>query len=164
MTVQIRRHVFETNSSSSHSVSYSNNATAPLNLEVMKRSLDSRGTGVIVGTFGEYGWGYECLNSFDEKLSYALTSIRYFDNGITENAEQLMQTNSFQWINEVLQESVGLTLVLGGSNDLGYIDHQSSTTLSDYDFMSHNEDEFKAGIRNLLFNESICIIIDNDNH
>ena len=60
MTTQIRNSVFETNSSSSHSISVTGNTK--LNIPDLSYDIECQ--------FGEFGWGYEELTHWMEKLSY----------------------------------------------------------------------------------------------
>ena len=62
----IRSLVFETNSSSMHSISITGND----NYQKPKQSI-------IKGEFGEFGWGYDNLDTVYKKLSYVLTMIQY---------------------------------------------------------------------------------------
>lgn len=164
----IRRNVFETNSSSMHSISYSpKKANAQLDLEQVKGEYNGR---TIVGTFGEYGWGYDVLCSLEEKLSYVLTSIRYFDRTVDEDnvdaLEALKASKYYVWLAEMFHEYLGCKLDVQLNRDdyytMGYIDHQSTDTLTDY--IKDDEDHFKMSVMQLLLDDSYTIVIDNDNH
>lgn len=70
---QIRRNVFETNSSSSHAISFSNSKH---NLDYTQLVPDN--DGVIHCRFDEFGWGYcgeDETNSAQIKLNYLVTQI-----------------------------------------------------------------------------------------
>ena len=67
----IRNNVFETNSSSMHSLSIRGKD----NIFCPAYPLD--------GTFGEFGWGNETYSDYNDRLSYLLTAIvqsEKFDN------------------------------------------------------------------------------------
>ena len=158
---QIRSSVFETNSSSTHSVALrggKNYCYVP--------------TYTLRVSLGEYGWEQARYSGIEEKLSYIYTMMQYYmgyeekwdwgerDFGLLENSKWS------KWIKEMVLEHCGQEILLTSNNDgyypLGYIDHQSTDTLCD--FWSEDEDEFKANMKDLIFNERYIIITDNDNH
>lgn len=78
--INIRKGVFETNSSSSHSLviaaDYDGNAKAKdLDYDVALYSFygDDEENGILAVGFGEYGWDGDPLTSFRDKLAYLLT-------------------------------------------------------------------------------------------
>ena len=168
MLIKRRSNVFETNSSSMHSVSYSPSSSSTMNLEEIRSKIAlSSDQKVIYGSFGEFGWGYDVLSSFGEKLEYVLTSIRYHDNSAQdEQPETVKESKYFKWLSELLEQVIGCTLDLkegrrGETVDIGYIDHQSTDTLDEY---FQDETTFKTKMIPLLFDNNCTIIIDNDNH
>jgi len=152
MKINIRKGVFETNSSSMHSISISSNDHFNF--------YDKP----IIGRFGEFGWGYDELVTPEEKLSYVLTAIQYYDDGINEN--NITDSTYYIWLNEMIKDYTGHEIDLRiNYNDfypLGYIDHQSVDTLDD--FWSQDKETFKENMKELIFNQKYRIIIDNDNH
>lgn len=106
--IKIRRSVFETNSSSMHSLSV-------IGSDRMTQ-LESKDGIVVVGE-DEFGWGYEELSTPVEKLSYLVTQYSGDDNMI-------------DLIKEAVKDYTGLTLAVY-END-GYIDHQSQGMISEY--------------------------------
>lgn len=164
----IRRNVFETNSSSMHSVSYTpRKENAQLDLESLKEKYNGR---KIVGYFGEYGLGYDVLCSLEEKLSYVLTMIRYHEHVIDDEDVNVLEAfkacKYFVWLSEMFNEYLGCNLDVELSTDdyykMGYIDHQSTDTLNNY--FKNDEEEFKMSIMQLLLDDNYTIIIDDDNH
>ena len=158
MKINIRQGVFETNSSSSHSISYNNDNTE------VSRCLREVGTTVVI-TGGEFGWGYEELTTPYEKMQYVLTSVVSYEN--VEN--RLHESVLYKWIQEMVLDYSNETLVLEEVEcefyPYGYIDHQSSDLLTDKDYwQTDNEELFKNGIKDLVFSDKYSIIIDNDNH
>ena len=105
---QIRRNVFETNSSSSHAISFSNSKHT---LDYTQLVPDS--DGVIHCWFDEFGWGYygeDETNSAQIKLNYLVTQICE-TNGcprpwcckeyeLQEAAEAVMETDDFKMLEE----------------------------------------------------------------
>lgn len=162
----IRNSVFETNSSSSHSLSI-------VKRGVIKPSTLSVDTDKKVHvTLGDFGWGYEELCTQEEKLSYLCTMIAMTEGAKCKQPDQLYKTAGFRQINSVIKDHCkcnGVIIDDMGTYDRaykriawnGYIDHQSYedyTTLND--FLQH----YNVDILNVLFNNKITIIIDNDNH
>lgn len=148
ITKVIRRSVFETNSSSTHSITIESGDFTYPQLDIEK-NIET----------GEYGWGYDTCRSFDEKASYALTyALNY---GIKED---------FELFNAALNEVFPLNIITynGKSFDeileiddfgyeFGYIDHQSIDEASTIF-------ESEKTLKNFLFCNSSYVTIDNDNH
>lgn len=132
--IKIRRNVFETNSSSMHSLS----VIGSDRVSTLTTSKD----GIIVVGEGEFGWGYDTLTTPSEKLSYLVT-------------EYSGQEEMIDMIKEAVKDYTGLTMAV--YEDEGYIDHQSQGMISEY--VSD-----KQSIIDLVFNDKNVIIIDNDNH
>lgn len=155
--IKIRISVFETNSSSSHSLVYSNKDRGYC------YDLPVDENGVLVIPFGEFGWGPEILKTPIEKLSYF----------ITDHAPYIEDDDKMDWdelIELVLKKSEHIRDVIKiiksncpqvreikfeKASDywvLGYVDHQSCGTSND-----------AASIEDLIFNNSVLVLIDNDN-
>lgn len=138
--VLIRNGVFETNSSSCHSISISDE-TQPFVFDTIYPDLDGKIT--IKG--GEYG---RCVftrhNDVKTKLSYALTSTLY---GVDENM-----------LREIIQEQTGCdNIELLVSEDynspyFSYIDHDS------VDIVPRTKEE----LRNFIFNKNSWLFIAYD--
>ena len=152
--IKIRKGVFETNSSSMHSV-----AIVGANKMLVNRLYENENEKIVVNP-REYGWNGNNLTSPIEKLSYITTMIQY--KNIDSDTENSIY---FEWLSEMVKDYTGLELIYQKQNDEyypnGYIDHQSVDTLDS--FWSDNEDEFKTNMKDLVFNEKYFIIIDNDN-
>lgn len=155
MTTQIRNSVFETNSSSSHSISVTGNTK--LNIPDLSYDIECQ--------FGEFGWGYEELTHWMEKLSYVMTSIQYFCEGELK-PEEFQNTKWFLWLNEMFQEFTGYNIIpVFDSSEwykMGYVDHQSTDLLSEY--FIDDKNVLKFVVKDLIFNSKYEIIIDNDNN
>ena len=160
----IRTAVFETNSSSMHS------------LAIRVKDEINR-PGQLRGYFGEYGWGYETLNTCDEKLSYVLTALASLSEadecklGMQEACQRLEAFEYFQWLNEMVKDYTGNVIDIdyegGGWYPFGYIDHQSfEGNFPDplADFYSTEKTDFQTKMRDFIFNDKYTVIIDNDNH
>lgn len=156
--IKIRKRVFETNSSSMHSVAIiGSDRMNKLNL--LTKIVD--GEEKIVVNSDEYGWTGDDLITPLQKLSYIVTMIKYKD--YDENIEN---SKYFEWLSDMVKNYTGYDLVYqsysSGYYEDGYIDHQSTDTLDK--FWSDDEDKFKNNMRDLVFNDKYFIIIDNDNH
>ena len=141
MRKQIRQSVFETNSSSMHSLTIQGKDM----VEFKVKTDELRPWNV---SYGEFGWGYDKLNTPEEKLSYLITEY--------QDDEEMIDM-----INEALIEYTGSPLSIKiRRNDWypkGHIDHQSQGMIREYI-------TDKQSIIDIVFNRECTIIIDNDNH
>lgn len=133
---KIRRSLFETNSSSSHSIEIC--PTGQID-DVLESAIDDV---VYLGT-GEYGWGYDKLTSAYEKADYC--AVRF----LLEENEDALET-----LAAVIKDQTNLEVAFERS-DIGYIDHQSMDEDIPYGY---------NGLFDLIFDVGSYIIIDNDNH
>ena len=148
MKRQIRYGVYETNSSSCHSLSISKKGITEY------LHVDEDENKVIVN-FGEFGWGYETYNDAETKLSYLITMLAQYNSF---SAEELYDTDEFRRINDIVAlrcECDGI--IIDDSSD-GYVDHQSVERIDD--LMSI----YDCTIEEFIFDSGIKLIIDNDNH
>ena len=130
----IRTSTFETNSSSSHSLTISRaNNSAKLNF----KGKDVTFSG------GEYGWGYDDLTTPFEKMEYIAQEII-----ITNN------TKLKEWFESILEDCNCGEIIYNNAD--GYIDHQSCGTVN-------RDVSSKEELFDLIFGSG-RIIIDNDNH
>lgn len=137
----IRHNVFETNSSSSHSISLGSGctlSTTPI------REIHT----------GEFGWGYEEISDPETKASYLLTWI-----------ETVCSEEKMEGYRERLQDAceivTGVRPELIAERDSwafikGYIDHQSAYVAAE---IFHDNK-----IKEFIFAPNSILIIDNDNH
>lgn len=141
--LSIRQSVFETNSSSMHSLSISENN------QILEQPFDKKTTlrGWIEITGGDFGWGYEELDTAEEKLNYIFQEMHVSSN------EEVM--NQFA---QYFKEMTGIELKIDlGMLESGYIDHQSFGLIND-----NYHGDFEKMYQFVVSNNSI--IIDNDNH
>ena len=146
---KIRVSVFETNSSSMHSLSIGSNKK----MEV----LDEEKTEEIILGIGEYGWGPENLTTWLEKADYlAVEAINREDE---DKKGKLLEALSLAFPNATFEFAL-----LEPENDedidetktySGYIDHQSVGTV--WSDLKTVEEVFRV-----VFGNSI-IVVDNDN-
>lgn len=159
--IQIRKNVFETNSSSTHSLVISKKERS------YDYSLPVDDDGTLTITFGEFGWGPELLITPIEKLSYLVTDR----GGLYDIPEELKNADDNAIYDFIMEESEAIKDIvevvknccpevkevrfeLGDSwNPFGYVDHQSHGTSYGVDL----------SIEDLIFSNKVVIMIDNDN-
>lgn len=151
---QIRQNVWETNSSSTHSVSVAETLT-----EDMMDTITPNEEGVVVLTGGEWGWEINDYYDAETKANYMLVYL------MARGGDRLAEMS--QMLKDVIMEQTGCTDVdfqasgLGwrGMPDFGYIDHQSIED-DDYHFIF----EDKEILRRFIFSRESWLHTDNDNH
>lgn len=179
MKKQTRRSVFETNSSSMHSISIGHSDTFKFPKSVQLY-------------FGEFGWGYDEFNDAQNKLSYVLTAIQYHVDDIPKYPEKndnmswdewekskekieyeisvnkaIIESKYLRWLKELLN-GVGVHYypeipeTTSKWNEYGYIDHQSTDVIDE--IWSDDENEFKENMKNFIFNPNSTLYVDNDNN
>lgn len=122
MTVQIRQSVFETNSSSSHSLTLANTELVrqPFSTDVLRAGC------VVIGK-GEYGWEWHRYFSAENKLSYLLTQAHSDDipRGSLQSATaEVCEDPRLALLVKVVRDYTGVE-VLFSPGSSGYIDHDS---------------------------------------
>lgn len=131
----IRKGVFETNSSSSHSI-----ALATEDKEFVLDTIYPNQDGIITINGDEYGWDWFKHNDSITKASYA--------------AQQFMNNDHMlDVLKDVIMEQTGATDVVFEGLDSGYVDHDS------YGIVSENKQE----LRNFIFNKNSWLFGGNDN-
>lgn len=160
--IQIRKNVFETNSSSTHSLVISKKDRE------YDYCLPVEDDGTLVVTFGEFGWGPELLIAPIEKLSYLVTDRC----GIYDIPEELKNADDDAIYDFIMEESEAIRDIVevvksccpdvkdvvfelcDSWNPFGYVDHQSQGTSYDNSDLSTEE---------IIFSNKVIIMIDNDN-
>lgn len=178
MKKQIRNSVFETNSSSTHSITFKKRGgLEPSNLIVYRN--DNK----VHTRFGEFGWEIKNYNLQQDKLSYLVTmlfeTIRRKINHPVDPYEYIKNTDGFKKIEDTIKEycncdgleiddEISLDYYTYG-NDIryyisseGYIDHQSCENYGSIDdFLNHYGVD---NVRDFIFDSSVIVHTDNDNH
>lgn len=154
--MKIRKGVFETNSSSTHSLVISDSddlLSPPFPESVLNR-------GFVEIWPGEYGWEIEDYYSVEDKLSYLYTEAMQTE-GYDETPDP--QNNyKLKMLVDAVKEQAGIDIHFKYyENDYfpyGYIDHQSIGIC----------DELWNGgveaVRKFIFNPNSCVHTDNDNY
>jgi len=133
---RIRRGVFETNSSSSHSIHVSSRR------DVTYDSLFVPDDGIVKVYGGEFGWNWEVLQSAEEKLNYIAVAGK-------DSKDKL------EMLREVVIEHTLANDVVFKLED-SYIDHNSAGNAG---VVFYTKDDLKSA----LFNPNSVIITGNDN-
>lgn len=139
----IRKSVFETNSSSSHSLSFDEEDR--LNI-IDKKDLPN----TIVLEGGDYGWENDRLNAWYEKANYLYQGFIDHD----EYKELLIK--ALEELGIKVEEAV---------NNYGYIDHQSeNASYCVFDDLLNDDDEKKKKcLQDFIFSTTSYIETGNDN-
>jgi hypothetical protein len=132
----IRHGVYETNSSSSHSVSIGLQESKEFLLDTLYPDQD----GIITIEGGEYGWEWFKHNDAATKASYAAQQFSHDDEKL-------------QILKEVIMEQTGAEDVVFEDLKNGYIDHDSSGII----------DSNKTILRDFIFNKNSWLFGGNDN-
>lgn len=168
---KLRKGVFETNSSSMHSVVITGNSDDFDDFPMLD------GNGMVHINCDEFGWSYEgYYDGVEQKLSYLATMIatqayQYYDYEEDNLPEELNREN-MEWNEDfVLVDNILIEYckcggwVIRRRNDefypWGYIDHQSYYP-SIREFLEHECNGIS--VENFLFSSGVTLEIDNDNH
>lgn len=131
----IRTGVFETNSSSCHSVSVADE-TKEFVLDTIYPDQD----GIVEVSGDEFGWEWFKHNDAQTKASYAAQQFAHNDDALDT-------------LKEVIKEQTGAEDVIFSGLDNGYVDHDSIGIL----------EQSKEWLRNFIFNKNSWIFGGNDN-
>ena len=167
MKIVRRKKVFETNSSSCHSIAIYGKPDYCVNF-----STDSYGN--ITVELGEYGWNGDPLDDFYSKLAYAISIVLHteypgfnnYDSDFYVDDDTLRECPGYQAIVDCIcqvKDCEGI-LIKREDNDFypyGYIDHQS---YEDYKCFQDFLDDYGIDLYRFLFDYNIGVNIDNDNH
>lgn len=153
MTKQIRSSVFETNSSSSHSLTLGtgNLVATPFSPAMLR-------AGEVPLRPGEYGWEWRRYYTAREKLGYLLTQVT--DGKLEVDTEALRESNPFfAQLYDVVKDHTGCRLIVEPGQ--GYIDHQSARAKGAVG-MELFDDTDK--LRAFLFDDTAYLETGNDNN
>lgn len=159
---QIRHSVFETNSSSTHSITIKHKGLG-------NNSMKVQDDGYIHTALGEFGWEIADYRSQEDRLSYLVTmlaekhgfnTIWCDDETAAERISDLMKTKDFKQLSDEVGNYARCRGVII-DNSQGYIDHQSHeyyNTLNDF------LREYRTDIVEFVFGRGNIVHTDNDNY
>lgn len=161
----VRNNVFETNSSSAHSLAFGTSKiirgagwgipedeTDFSNPLYHLYEIPSCYQGYTLHEWlGEYGWGYDVLSTPQEKFSYLITGI-WQRNGGFSLEKSMFYTEIKHWLTEL-----GIPVIESSADEEGYIDHESTHLVNPSLFKT------KEDLITYLFNDNVIIYIENDN-
>ena len=170
----LRNSVFETNSSSCHSLALTKGDNGERSLSKLYTDYQLDENGNLHFNVGEYGWGFEVLSNFQQKLAYVMTYAilkgSYYDFlDLMKSLHNVTQFNQLYFRDQLVgywddeENQFKFSGYYSDVDDLernigdAYIDHDSLDLLNG---IIKNEDKLK----NLLFVSDSEIVIDNDNH
>ena len=148
---KIRQNVFETNSSSVHSLVINSEGLEPSNLKI-----DPKTDHIIVNT-QYFGKEYNIYNDQEDKLSYLITYIitnlqsNYDDDEIL--AVELFKDYHFINIENIIKEYCNCSGVIVNIDEEGGFDHQTSPYESECIVNLYDDNE----IKNFIFNKYITL-------
>ena len=173
---QIRKSVFETNSSSTHSVSVSRKNSNYYSENCLENHIDYDNK--VHVEFGEFGWEWASYDSPYEKLQYIVTMLAETEGRNISTVDELFETDGFKLINDAVADYCNCDGIWIDSDMKmnsyewdgkehqyldhdGYIDHQSH---EDYKSVQDFLDDYCVNVEQFIFDDGVCVITDNDNH
>lgn len=173
---KVRNGVFETNSSSTHSVSISRKNSNYYNEDCLNSHIDYDDK--VHVEFGEFGWEIASYDSPYKKLQYAVTMLVETEGKNITSVDDLFETDGFKLINDAVADYCHCDGIWIDSdmkmdsydwngethiyiNHDGYIDHQSC---EDYSSVQDFLDDYGVDITKFIFDDGVCVHTDNDNH
>lgn len=158
MNRQIRRSVFETNSSSTHSFTYGNTYN-----DLVVDDFDN----CVHTSLNEFGWEVETYYDSTTKLDYILLAAANFtdhsfwwhDGSFEEEFESFKKTKEYQMIEEAVKNVMNCDGIVIEDRAEGYIDHQSLEYSS---FDEWLDDTYADSVEDFIFG-GVVLHTDNDN-
>ena len=164
----VRNDVFETNSSSVHSLVV--HRKYPLEYEYP--DLHVYDDGYIHIPMDKFGWGYDGYIDSKVKLTYAMGMVYQtesrdkYDEDYRQQLGNFYDTVGYKAINDMIKEYYNCDGILVDKLEhnvypYGYIDHQST---EDYSSLKDFLDDYGVTLEQFVFDPNVTLIIDNDNH
>jgi type IV secretory pathway VirB4 component len=138
----IRYNIFETNSSSSHSITVSRSGNY-VNDSLFPEPNSAEPVILLDG--GNFGWGVDVFTDSNTKANYCAIDFAANDEPI-----------KLILLQKVIEDMTGCNVVID-LDDFSHIDHQSIGTADD-ELMDYQD------IKDFVFNPESELLIDNDNH
>lgn len=161
----IRRCAFETNSSSSHTVTVrgewkSNPNSIYINSDVITIRIQ------------EYGWDGDPCDDFTSKIAYAMCMIlmteypdfNYYDENCEVDHDVLESLDGYKLLLDAINKHGSCKKIIIKRNGYyypyGYIDHQSC---ENYNCLKDFLEDWNVDAERFLFDDDVVVWIDNDN-
>ena len=168
MRIKIREGIFESNSSSSHSLSVSRKSSYDYTSIRSHIDLD----GILHIEPEEFGWEEREYRLPYNKIQYAFEMIYMtefsYDERKTLSVDEIYESEGFQALKETILENIPecKDVVVEPIKDtwsepFGYIDHQSCEY---YKSLQHFLSDYDVTLEEFIFNTGVVLKTDNDNH
>lgn len=181
---QIRKNVFETNSSSVHSLCINSKYDYDYTQldDYIEEDYGHNGYGKYLKlNFETFGWYWDSEldeNSAIAKLEYILTAITCFQGyninwssreDKEEAIKEVMESDDFQKFEDdvkyaLSKHDIHITGIKISPNEDGYVDHQSLDYYISPDGMYYIFARDGITLEDYIFNKCYSLFIDNDNH
>ena len=155
--LQIRKSVFETNSSSTHSIVVETGKKIQGTSREFMTPYARYENGILkLSEDNSFGWGWEVLTDWTDKFAYAVAELRFR----TDELEDLLNKvkEHLMCAEIIIPERTLWNNPKQTEPDYGYIDHQSQGTL--LDFMAQTG----TSVIEFIFNDRYAVVLDNDNN
>ena len=136
---KIRKNIFETNSSSTHSISVCGNE---IDSDMYDFIIPNENGEIIFSNSICFSWGFEKFNDAHTKALYCI-------------ADHIGEQEKIDMVKKVISEQTGCNNIIVSINDY-MIDHQSYGT-------SNEVFESEEKLKNFIFNKNSWLFIGNDN-
>lgn len=147
LKVQIRSGVFETNSSSVHSIVYSNDGLEPCKIRRNKNNE-------IVVDYGQFGKDDMMYKTQEEKLSYLVTLIAYIAGNYDGGTDEVYDSYEFERLRDIICEYSGASGIHIRDKEEPEIDHQSIPGIYHDNIVDFYD---KDAVINFVFNKYIWL-------
>lgn len=155
--LQIRQNIFETNSSSTHSIVVAKNGKIPESRDAYGTVYASYEDGILSLKEGNiFGWGWAVLADWLDKFAYAVAEFQYNEIELEKMLEKVRKCLGCSEIiipKRTLWNDEDKT-----EPDYGYVDHQSMGTLLGF------LNETGTNVIDFIFDDRYAIVLDNDNN
>lgn len=157
--IKIRQSVFETNSSSIHSLSLAKSGFEACKIPIKRKKVDGKFKRFLVVNLASFDNKYHIYNMQEEKLSYLVTLSYVIDGGC--NVQNMQNSYAYQKMEkEICQYCKCDGIMINEiSIDDAYIDHQ---TLNHYDNISDFEYIMGVDYVSFVFNRYAELKTDSD--
>ncbi|WP_373261977.1 hypothetical protein [Hungatella hathewayi] len=157
--IKIRQSVFETNSSSIHSLSLAKDGFEKCNIPIKRKKIDGKFRRFLVVKLSRFGKDYHVYTEQSEKFSYLVTLSYLLDGGY--DVENMQQSYAYKRMEEEICKYCKCDgiMVDDMSLDDAEIDHQ---TITDYSSISDFIYNMGVDYVTFVFNKHAELKTDSD--